>query len=47
MSSHVVPEIVEPISEEILVDAVVQPEPVAVIADADKVKAVEEVSGAQ
>ena len=47
MSSNVVPENVEPISEEIVVDSVVQPEPVAVVADEDKVEAVADVSGAE
>ena len=47
MSSNVVPENVEPISEEIVVDSVVQPEPVAVVADEDKVEAVADFSGAE
>jgi len=48
MSSNVVvTEIVEPISDEIVIDTVVQPEPEQVIAEEDKVVAAEEVSAAQ
>lgn len=48
MSSNVVvTEFVEPISDEIVVKTVVEPEPEPVIAEEDKVEAAEEVSAAQ